>query len=286
MRERVLLCGAGGYLGRRVSLRAARSFEVFSGFSAHPERVVAGQPIPLDFRDLEGAAETLRSLRPRVIINASAINPGGPEDEMEGVNHLGPRNLAPLARDLKARWIQVSTDVVHDGRRAPYTDDTPPSPIGMYARSKAAAERALLEEIEDVAVVRTSLIYSLEEMDRGTAGFASRLAAGEPLRLFTDVLRQPVWVETLATALVELATSDYCGFLNVAGDEVLSREAFGRRMLEFWGVRELDSIEPVRAAELGLEVPLDLRLRLDRAREALRCPLPGVSEVIERGRGL
>lgn len=285
MRERLLLCGAGGYLGRRVALRASQSFEVFSGFSSHPERVVTGKAIPLDFRDLEGAAETFRNLRPRVVINASAINPGGPEEEMDLVNHLGPRHLAALAAESKVRWVQVSTDVVHDGRRAPYADDTPPSPIGLYARSKAAAERSLLEEIEDVAIVRTSLIYGLEEMDRGTAGFASRLAAREPVRLFTDVLRQPVWVETLATALVELASHDFRGFLNVAGEEVLSREAFGRRMLEFWRVRELHKVEPVCAAKMGLELPLDLRLRLDRARDVLRCSLPGVSEVIERERG-
>ena len=48
----------------------------------------------------------------------------------------------------------------------------------------------------------------LDEMDRGTQGFVERLKADQPLILFSDVIRQPVWVDTLVEALLRLATSE------------------------------------------------------------------------------
>ncbi len=58
---------------------------------------------------------------------------------------------------------------------------------------------------QEAAIVRTSLIYGLHQMDNGTRSFAERLRDGREVGLFSDVLRQPVWVETLAAALLELA---------------------------------------------------------------------------------
>lgn len=261
---------------------AAQTFEVFSGFSSHPEHVCTGHPVQSDFRNPDRAIAVLRQLQPQAIINAAAVNPGGSEDEMELVNHLGARVIASVAGELRIRWVQVSTDVVHDGRRAPYDDAADPSPWGAYARSKARVERAVLDLIDDAVVVRTSLIYGFHEIDRGTDGFVQRLAAGKPLRLFSDVIRQPVWVDTLAAALIELVSCDYRGYLNVTGDEAISREAFGRQLLGFWRVKGAEQIEPVEAKALGIEVPLDLRLRLDRARKVLRCPLIGFTDALAR----
>ena len=97
------------------------------------------------------------------------------------------------------------------------------------------------------------------------------------------MLRQPIWVETLADALVRLAfdVRDHAGPLNVAGESVLSRDAFGRRMLAFWDVEGHERVETIRAASLPTPPPLDLRLDVSRARELLGMPLPGVESVLQ-----
>ncbi len=276
---RLLITGGSGYLGRRLCELAEVRHEVFAGYARRPEKVSAGTPVHIDLLQPESAVETVRRLRPRALIHTVAVNPGGPEDQMFPVNLEGTRRLIEGTLDLEIRWVHVSTDVVHDGRRAPYTDSARPTPLGTYAQSKAAAEKAVLEALPEAAVVRTSLIYGLHEMDHGTAGFAARLRRGEPLRLFSDVLRQPVWVETLARALLELAEGDHRGFLNVAGSQVLSREDFGRRMLCYWCV-EGTSIESARARDVSSRIPRDLRLRLGLARRVLTVELPGVDEVL------
>lgn len=279
---KLLITGASGYLGRRLCQRAERRHLVWAGFASHPGAVAAGRPLHLDFLRPRRTAARIRELSPAAIIHAAAINPGGREDEMAAVNVGGSRLVAAATRELGARLLHVSTDVVHDGRHAPYADDAPPSPVGLYARTKAEAEAAVLGEMPAAVVVRTSLIYGLDAPDNGTAGFAARLEAGEPVRLFADVLRQPMWTEALADALLRLVESAEGGFFNIAGSQVLSRDQFGRKLLAWWNVPHRQRVETVRAGKLGLAIPLDLRLRLERARTVLGLELPGVDDVLDR----
>ncbi len=280
--RRVLITGASGYLGRQVARLAASRFETFAGFGRRPEKIVSGKPLKLDLLEPESAGASLRRVRPDVVIHTAAINPGGPEELMPAVNVDSARYLASTAAEIGSHWIHVSTDVVHDGLRAPYDDSAAASPTSVYGRTKAAGEQAVLAVHPNVGIVRTSLIYGLHEIDHGTDSFAERLRCGEQVRLFSDVLRQPVWVETLAEALLELTAKRWSGFLNVAGSQVLSREQFGRRMLDWWQIEGRESVTAVKAEEIAPQVPRDLRLDLDRARGTLEVPLLGVDEVLER----
>ncbi len=282
---RLLITGASGYLGQRVARLAARAHQTFAGYGRHPEKIVAGEPVAVDLLRPETLAGVLQHIRPNVVIHAAAVNPGGPEDLMPAVNVEGSRSLAAAAAEIGAHWVHVSTDVIHDGLSAPYGDAAEPAPASLYGRTKADGERAVLEVLPAAAVVRTSLIYGLHEIDHGTKSFAERLRRGRGVRLFSDVLRQPIWVETLAQALLELAQGRWSGHLNVAGSQVLSREQFGRRMLDWWRIDDRGLVEGVRAEAVAPQVPRDLRLRLDRARRTLGVPLLGVDEVLGRAAG-
>jgi dTDP-4-dehydrorhamnose reductase len=171
----------------------------------------------------------------------------------------------------------MSTDVVFDGQNAPYRETDPPSPIHDYGRAKAAAETIVGRWVDHV-IVRTSLIYGLFIMDRSTEWMSAALAEGRPVKLFDNQLRQPVWAETLCLACLELASSNYCGILNVAGDQSVSRAYFGLKMFDWWGIDGRDLVE------VGPSVskwPLDTRLDLTVAKEILTTPLLGIDQVLE-----
>jgi dTDP-4-dehydrorhamnose reductase len=273
----LLITGAFGYLGRRVASLAAQRGRVHA--ASHHRSGSDG--IVLDVTDHDGVLETVERLAPTAIIHTAAVNPGqGDEDAMWRVNAEGSGYVAEAARTVGARLVAVSTDVVHDGRAAPYDDDAPPSPLNAYGRSKAAGEDAVRSADPTAAIVRPSLIYGLDEMDRGTAGFVERIARGEPQTLFSDVIRNPVWVETLAEALIRLIDVDYMGTLNVAGSQSLTREEFGRRMLAYWGIDDKGLVGAGRAADISDTIPLDLRLHTDRAEALLGMAFPGVDRVL------
>jgi dTDP-4-dehydrorhamnose reductase len=280
--KRLLITGGSGYLGQHLTRRAAESFELYTSYCDHSDQIRAGQPVRLDITSQEEVLRLMVELKPQAVIHAAALNPGSGSDEMMMVvNGTGSQYVAEGAAAVGARLVHVSTDVVHNGQEAPYEDEAPPKPLNEYGRSKAAAEAAVKQVDPGAALVRTSLIYGLEEMDRGTAGFVERLQRGESLTLFSDVIRQPVWVESLAEALLKLTEVPYGGTLNVVGGQALTREAFGRRMLAWWGIETGNRLQTARAADLSSTTPLDLRMSSQKAEELLQMRLPGVDEVLE-----
>jgi len=102
----------------------------------------------------------------------------------------------------------------------------------------------------------------------------------ETIRLWFDEIRCPIWVESLAAAIVELAGIDYAGPLHIAGGEKVSRYEFGLALLRFFGI---DS-NRVLAAPVppGDRRPRDCTLDTSRARKLLTTRLPGVSEVLSQ----
>ncbi len=278
-RPRILVTGASGYLGRRVVEAAAGVGEVIG--TVHRGRLEDVETTVVDLTDAAAVREAVRTIRPTAIIHTAAVNPGQGDDEtMRRVNVDGSRNVAEAARAVGARLVAVSSDVVHDGTAAPYRDDAVPSPLGVYGRSKADAETAIVAVLPSATLVRTSLIYDLDEMDRGTAGFVARITRGEEVGLFSDVVRQPIRATALAGALVASIEVEHPGTLNVAGAEAMTREAFGRAMLAFWGVDDQGLVRAVRAADVSSSIPRDLRLDCRVAETLLGRRFPGVGEVL------
>lgn len=277
----ILITGATGYLGRRLVRRAALQHRVLAGSSRPYAQSGSGEIVYLDVTDEALVANVFREYRPRTVIHAAAVNPGqGDYAAMRAVNTEGSRIIAAACDEIGARLVHLSSDVVHDGAAAPYGEDVPPTPLNAYGRTKADGEAAVAEECPSASIVRTSLIYGLSSMDRATAGFAERITRSQTVRLFTDVLRQPIWVETLAQALVRLAGLEHAGVLNIAGSQVMTRYDYGRALLAYWGYDDPSLIQGVRASEVSTEIPLDLRLDCTRAEQVIGMSFPGVDEVI------
>ena len=199
---------------------------------------------------------------------------------MQRVNVSGSHAVADAAHRHGARLVVISTDVLFDGTAAPYGDAATPTPINHYGRTKAEGEAEALTAHPDALAVRTSLMYATDEMDRGTQGFADMLAAGDRPRLFTDVVRNPIWVETLAEAVLRLAATDAAGTLNVAGETAMTRYEYAEAMLGFWGVDTDGRLDGVPAADVAPGVPRDLRLDSSTASGLIDMAFPGVPEVL------
>lgn len=275
-----LITGAAGYLGRHVVAHIGDRVSVYSAVH-RPSESVTGDVVGLDIADRDAVFGLVERVKPTAIIHTAAVNPGqGDEADMMRVNADGSRHVAEAAQVVGARLVAVSTDIVHDGLAGPYSDDASATPINAYGRSKAAGEVAVLGVDPSAVVVRTSLMYGLDEMDRGTASFAERLSRGDVVSLFSDVLRNPVPVDILAEALLRLTGVRYSGVLNVAGRQALSREDFGLRMLDYWGVESDGVVNAVLAADVSNSIPLDVRLDSSRAENLLNMTFPGVDEVL------
>jgi dTDP-4-dehydrorhamnose reductase len=153
---RVAVTGREGQVARSLAERAAGS---------DVEILAIGRP-DLDLAGPEEAIiNALEAAEPDLIVSAAAytqVDKAESEPELAfAVNEAGPRAIARAARDLGVPLVHLSTDYVFDGAKAaPYVEEDPTSPTGVYGASKLAGERAVLAEQPNSAVLRTAWVYS------------------------------------------------------------------------------------------------------------------------------
>ena len=156
--------------------------------------------------------------------------------------------------------------MVFAGDNAPYRESDPPSPRNRYGWTKVAAERELAR-LEDTLTVRVPLMYGFACTHRETT-FAKQIAAlrgGQPLRLFTDEYRTPLWLHDAARALIALARSDLTGVIHVAGPERLSRFEMVARFARLLNIPD-PNLEPVSRLSIDTPEPRPEDLSLDGSR--------------------
>ena len=270
----ILITGGSSYLGQHfVPLSVGDGHTV--DYTYHQNKPsLPGTGHQLNIRDETAVRQLILSLQPEIIIHLAGSNRGS---EMAAVIRQGAGDVVWAARELNARLIHLSTDSIFRGDAAPYDETAVPSPVNAYGRAKADAE-AIVQQHSRSVIVRTSLIYGLEQMDHGTRWMATALGKSEPVTLFSNQIRNPIWVNSLYAAILELAGNSFTGILNVAGKQVLSRAEFGLKMLDYWQIKSRDTLT---IAPSDGRWPLNCELDLSKATAVLKTALPGVDEVLK-----
>lgn len=118
-----------------------------------------------DFTKPDAIAETIRSIRPDVIVNAAAytaVDKAESEPELAFlVNAQTPGILAQEAEKLGAWLIHYSTDYVFDGTGdRPWKEADTPNPLNVYGASKLQGERNIAANCSKYIILRTSWVYA------------------------------------------------------------------------------------------------------------------------------
>lgn len=120
--------------------------------------------VDVDITDFKALLEFARVWSVKWIINCAAYTAvDKAESDVELAKKLnvdGPANIARVADIMGARLIHISTDYVFDGSGdTPRTEDMPVAPIGVYGVTKAAGEKAVMDNCKDYFILRTAWLY-------------------------------------------------------------------------------------------------------------------------------
>ena len=284
--RRLLVVGGSGELGRQI-VGAAGAWDVHATFLTRPASASAPGATwhSLDIADRQAVRDLVAQVGPAVVIHAAVSGHtqarAASDADFRTAIVDGGRHVAEAAAEEGARCIVMSTDLVFDGTRGNYAEEDPPNPLALYGQAKADMERALLAMETDLAIVRTSLILTLEPVGKHVDWVISALRRGERRTLFSDELRCPIWSDELAAALLELAQLDYRGLLHIAGPEATHRYALGLALAVHFGL-DPAPIVPGLSAASGLNRPLNCTLNSGRAYALLTTPIRGVSARLGR----
>ncbi|HEY5759191.1 MAG TPA: dTDP-4-dehydrorhamnose reductase, partial [Steroidobacter sp.] len=166
----------------------------------------------LDITQQDAVAESVRSHRPDIVINASAYTAVDlAESEPQkayAINADAVASLAGVCASQGIRFIHVSTDFVFDGSSGrPYRPDDATNPLGVYGASKLAGEQQIAAHAElDWTVVRTAWVYA--SSGRNFVLTLLRLFNERPVvRVVADQIGAPTSASSLSECVWRAATT-------------------------------------------------------------------------------
>ena len=156
---KILLLGKNGQVGWELQ-RALAPLGELTALDRQGDDGLCG-----DLTNLNGLAATVRAVQPQVIVNAAAytaVDKAEGEPELaQRINAEAPAALAREAAALGALLVHYSTDYVFDGSgSAPWAEDAPTGPLGVYGATKLAGEHAIVQTGCPHLILRTSWVYA------------------------------------------------------------------------------------------------------------------------------
>ena len=155
---KILLLGKNGQLGWELQRSMAPLGELVA-LDRHSTDFCG------DLSNLQGLAETVRQVRPDVIVNAAAhtaVDKAESEPELARlINASAPGLLAQQAQQLGAWLVHYSTDYVFDGSGTqPWLETDIPAPLSVYGQSKLEGEQLIAAHCSKYLIFRTSWVYA------------------------------------------------------------------------------------------------------------------------------
>ncbi len=244
-----------------------------------------------DLSQPEALAQTVRTLRPDVIVNAAAhtaVDKAEGEPELaRTLNASAPAALAQAAAETGAWLVHYSTDYVFDGSGTrPWQEGDATGPLGVYGQTKLEGEQAIAASGCQHLIFRTSWVYAA----RG-GNFAKtmlRLAQErERLTVIDDQHGAPTGADLIADVTAHairmaLQEPQLAGLYHlVAGGETtwhgyarhVIAQARAQRPELAWQVGEIAPV-PTSAFPTPAQRPLNSRLNTQKLQQAFGLTLP------------
>src|SRR5690625_2509231 len=156
---KILLFGASGQVGWELQ-RSLAPLGFLIALDRHGQDGLCG-----DLTDCSRIAETVKTVRPDVMVNAAAytaVDKAEAEQELaRAINTQAPAVLAFEAKAIDALLIHYSTDYVFDGSgNRPWKEVDFPAPLSVYGKTKLEGEAAIRAAGCRHLILRTSWVYA------------------------------------------------------------------------------------------------------------------------------
>lgn len=207
----------------------------------------------MDITDQQQVRSVITETQPDIIVHGAAMaQPDACELDKEAcrlTNVSATGYICEAAALTGAKVIYVSTDFVFNGKEGPYTEEDHPDPVNFYGQSKLDGEY-LVWQLEKWAIVRTILVYG--NILHGTRSnvvtwVKDNLEKGKSIKVVSDQVRTPTYVEDLSKAILLIIEKDAEGLYHIGGREVLTPWDIALQVADFFNL-DKSLMEKVDAA--------------------------------------
>jgi len=250
-----------------------------------------------DFENPEGVAETVRKIKPAVIVNATAYTAvdkaESEQDKARLVNATSLKALAETAEEIGAWLIHYSTDYVFDGSgNQPWREDDATAPLNTYGQTKLEGEQAIVSNMTKYLIFRTSWVYAAK--GNNFAKTMLKLAKDrESLSVINDQSGAPTGAELIADSTahairVALKNQAVAGIYHLVASGETTWHAYATKVIEFARAQGVElqvqtiNAVPTSAFPTPAKRPANSRLNTEKFQQAFGLNLPNWMVGVER----
>lgn len=250
-----------------------------------------------DFENPAGLAETVRRLKPAVVVNATAYTAvdkaESEQDKARLVNATSLKVLAEIAEEIGAWLIHYSTDYVFDGSGdQPWREDDATAPLNTYGQTKLEGEQAIVSNMTKYLIFRTSWVYAAK--GNNFAKTMLKLAKDrESLSVINDQSGAPTGAELIADSTahaIRVALNDQAvaGIYHLVASGETTWHAYATKVIEFARAQGVElqvqtiNAVPTSAFPTPAKRPANSRLNTEKFQQAFGLNLPDWTVGVER----
>jgi dTDP-4-dehydrorhamnose reductase len=253
-----IVLGGSGLVGSHVLSVASASGHAALGTT----RAAASQGLSqLELGDEICAVRLLESAAPDVVIYAAGWTwvDGCESDQSRSrrENFEQPLSIARWCAARGVRMLYYSTSYVFDGTKGNYVEEDSVSPLNVYGRHKADAEKAIMDIFGGSALIaRLICVWGVERARKNFAYQVAKAAqSGAKLMLPSDQCGNPTWAGDVGEWSVRLCEQSASGIWHLAGPHSeMSRPDWAARIL-----RGLGSSGRLERVSFELKATADIR---------------------------
>lgn len=288
--SKIIILGAHGLLGQNLVKQFAGTHAVY-GFGIEPSGQFTIDSLmqysKCDITDVNQLKGIGIDSECAAVINAAAYtNVDGAETNSKlayTLNREAVGNILAVTPD-DVPLVHVSTDYIFDGKAGPYRETDPVAPQGVYAQSKWAGEKLLLDSGHPAIIVRPNVLYGHGEKLTSSfvAWLVKELRQGRPVNIVDDQFNNPTYAKRLAEVVSLLIEKNTMGTWHFGSREVVSRYTFALKIADVFGL-DAELISPISTADLGQKAPRPMRSGLicDKLAEELGYPILPIHAELE-----
>ena len=239
--KKILLTGASGFLGGNFCHLNADKYEIHAVVNQHGVSIPGIIEHKADITNEQTVKELMEKVKPDALIYLAALSDPNqcqlkPEQSL-AINVEAAEYFATEAAALKIPALFASTDLVFDGRSAPYSEKDMPKPVNSYGLHKAIAEASVLDIYPEAVLCRFPLMFGNVYTDANSfiQPMIKKLGNKEAIPLFTDEYRSPLSARSACEGILVLLEKGK-GIYHLAGAERISRYKFGERLCHIFGL--------------------------------------------------
>ena len=234
--KKLLVTGVSGFLGWHVAHHKQDDYELLGIYSQTKPELENIQLTSLNLTDYKAVRNFLEKNQPEAILHLAAnSNPNNCEqnESSNNINVTTTINLARWAAKSNIPFLFTSTDLVFDGKNAPYSESSATNPIMVYGKQKLEAEQKVLDIYPNATIARMPLMYGTPSNGLGYMNaWIRNLKEGKKVFCFTDEYRTTTSGNDAAAGLFLLLEKNQSGIFHLGGRERISRFDFAQKMAE------------------------------------------------------